>query len=212
MVSPTEAARLALASLAMHKLRSALTLLGLIISVTSLIVVMTLVQGANTYVQEKIANLGTNVFEVAKTPLVMTNFDEMIEALKHKDITRQQWRAVAEGCRTCVEVGAVGSTSGRVRSSTQSLADIQIRGESAEMARITTLDLSVGRWFHHHRRPTGRAGGVAGLRGAGRTLPAGGPAAAERADCRRGVPHHRRGGRNRLGFSARSKTTLSSYR
>ena len=147
MVSPTEAARLALTSLAAHKLRSALTLLGLIISVTSLIVVMTLVQGANTYVQDKIANLGTNVFEVAKTPLVMTNFDEMIEALKHKDITRQQWRAVAEGCRTCVEVGAVGATGGRVRSATQSLADIRIRGESAEMARITTLDLAVGRWF-----------------------------------------------------------------
>ena len=53
MVSPTEAARLALTSLAAHKLRSALTLLGLIISVTSLIVVMTLVQGANTYVQER---------------------------------------------------------------------------------------------------------------------------------------------------------------
>ena len=147
MVNPAEAFRLALASLSSHKLRSVLTLLGLVIAVTSLILVMTLVQGANTYVQQKIANLGTNVFEVSKVPLVLTNFDELMRALRHKDITREDWQAVAAGCTLCRTVGAVASTTGRVRSPTKSLPDVTLRGESPEMATISTLDLVAGRYF-----------------------------------------------------------------
>ena len=51
-----------------HKLRASLTMLGLTMGVATLITVMTLVQGANVYVEQKIANLGTNVFQVARTP------------------------------------------------------------------------------------------------------------------------------------------------
>ncbi len=147
MVNPREAFRLALESLAAHKLRSLLTLLGLIIAVSSLILVMTLIQGANTYVQDKLANLGTDVFEVAKIPLVITNFEEFAEALRHKDITREDWQAVAEACRNCRAVGAIARTSGRVRSGNRSLADIEITGETPNMAWITTLDLASGRYF-----------------------------------------------------------------
>ena len=147
MVSPAEAFRLALASLSSHKLRSVLTLLGLIIAVTSLILVMTLVQGANTYVQDKIANLGTNVFEISKMPLVLTNFDEFMKALRHKDITREDWQAVTAGCALCRMVGAVASTTGRVWSPAKSLPDVTIRGESPEMATISTLDIVAGRYF-----------------------------------------------------------------
>jgi len=53
---------LALDSIRAHKLRAALTVLGLTMGVATLITVMTLVQGANLYVEQKIANLGTNVF------------------------------------------------------------------------------------------------------------------------------------------------------
>lgn len=147
MVSPREAFRQALASLAAHKLRSVLTLLGLVIAVTSLILVMTLIQGANSYVQEKLANLGTHVFEVAKLPLVITNFEEFVEALKNKDITREQWQAVVASCGRCRAVAAVAKTSGRVRSANRSLADIEIRGESAAMGTISTLELASGRYF-----------------------------------------------------------------
>ncbi|MFQ5817895.1 MAG: ABC transporter permease [Terriglobia bacterium] len=140
----------ALAALAARKLRTTLTLLGLIIGVSSLILVMTIIQGANTYVKEKIANLGTNVFEVAKVPLVITNFDEFMKALRNKDLVRADWEAVAAGCREisgCRAVGAVVRTQGRVWSGAQSLVDVEIRGETAEMASITTLDLVAGRYF-----------------------------------------------------------------
>jgi putative ABC transport system permease protein len=147
MVSPAEAFRLALQSLVARKLRSFLTLLGLIIAVTSLILVMTLIQGANTYVQNKLANLGTNVFEISKIPLVITNFEEFAEALKNKDITREDWQAVAQACRNCRAVGAVATTSGHVRSGNRSIADIQIKGQTPNIAAISTLDLAAGRFF-----------------------------------------------------------------
>lgn len=140
----------ALAALAARKLRTLLTLLGLIIGVTSLILVMTIIQGANTYVKEKIANLGTNVFEVSRLPLVLTNFDEFMKALRHKDITREDWQAVATLCPDipgCRAVAAVTRTTGRVWSPTKSLPDVTLSGESPEMATISTLDLVAGRYF-----------------------------------------------------------------
>ena len=57
-----------------HKLRASLTMLGLTMGVATLITVMTIVQGANLYVEQKIANLGTNVFQIARTPFAGDRF------------------------------------------------------------------------------------------------------------------------------------------
>src|SRR6202030_4738707 len=87
-----------------HKLRTMLTMLGLTMGVATLITVMTLVQGANMYVEQKIANLGTNVFQVAKTPFLVTDFNEVIKSLKYKNLYMDDVRAIAEGCPNCQAV------------------------------------------------------------------------------------------------------------
>src|SRR6516225_5377164 len=97
---------LALDSIRAHKLRASLTVLGITMGVATLITVMTLVQGANLYVEQKIANLGTNVFRVAKTPFAVVDFTVAVKALKNKNIDISDHRAVAELCRACQEVGA----------------------------------------------------------------------------------------------------------
>ena len=61
-----EALKLAFASILSHKLRSFLTLLGVIFGVATVIVVVSLVEGFNAYVDEKIANIGTNAFSVQR--------------------------------------------------------------------------------------------------------------------------------------------------
>ena len=66
-----------------HKLRAALTGLGLTMGVATLITVMTLVQGANLYVEQKIANLGANVFRLAKTPFARDDCPELIADARH---------------------------------------------------------------------------------------------------------------------------------
>src|SRR5438874_10220483 len=75
-----------LSALHAHKLRASLTMLGLTMGVATLITVMTIVQGANLYVENKIANLGTNVFQIARTPFAVTDFNIIIKALKYKKI------------------------------------------------------------------------------------------------------------------------------
>ena len=73
----SEVVRTAWTTMVAHKLRSFLALLGLVMGVATLITVMTLVQGANSYVEHKIANLGTRVFQVQKTPAIPTDFNEL---------------------------------------------------------------------------------------------------------------------------------------
>src|ERR1700684_3659376 len=71
-----EAVRIATASLWAHKLRSVLTLLGVVIGVTSVIAVVSIVNGMNRYVAEKVFNLGADVFLINRGPVIITNIDQ----------------------------------------------------------------------------------------------------------------------------------------
>jgi putative ABC transport system permease protein len=135
------------ASLRAHKLRTVLTVIGLTMGVTTLITVMTIVQGANVYVEQKIANLGTNVFQVARTPFAATDFEVVMKALKHKHIEVDDLRAVRETCDQCAAVGASGSTTIRVRYRDEELTDVNVYGHTANMAEIDTRTVVSGRYF-----------------------------------------------------------------
>ena len=101
------------AALRAHKLRTVLTVIGLMMGVATLITVMTIVQGANLYVEQKIANLGTNVFQIARTPFAVTDYGVVIKALRNKRIQMEDLRAVANGCPGCKSVGASASSTVR---------------------------------------------------------------------------------------------------
>ena len=130
-----------------HKLRASLTMLGLTMGVATLITVMTLVQGANLYVEQKIANLGTNVFQIARTPFAVTDFNIIIKALKFKKIDVDDMRAIANGCRACEEVGATASTTVRARYGNKEVPDVSFSGHTANMADIDTRAVELGRYF-----------------------------------------------------------------
>lgn len=130
-----------------HKLRTSLTTLGLTMGVATLITVMTIVQGANLYVESKIANLGTNVFQVARTPFAVTDFDIIIKALKYKKIELDDMRAIHEGCSACEEVGATASASVRARYGDREAPDVNFYGETPTMADIDTRAVQAGRYF-----------------------------------------------------------------
>src|SRR2546426_9011326 len=95
----TENLAIAAASIRAHKLRAALTVLGLTMGVATLITVMTIVQGANLYVEQKVANLGTDVFQIARTPFAVVDFTAVTRALRNKLVTVELMNAVAENCR-----------------------------------------------------------------------------------------------------------------
>ena len=134
-------------ALRVHKLRASLTMLGLTMGVATLITVMTIVQGANLYVEQKIANLGTNVFQIARTPFAVTDFTIIIKALKYRKIELEDMAAIAEGCSACEEVGATASTTVRARSGDKELQDVSLYGQTANMADIDSRAVELGRYF-----------------------------------------------------------------
>ena len=136
-----------LEALNQHKLRAVLTMIGLTMGVATLITVMTLVQGANVYVEQKIARLGTNVFQIAKTPFIVTDFNQVIKSLKYKNIYMDDVRAVAQGCVDCEYVGASVSGTVRLQYRNKELNDISLIGETPNMADIDTRTVNRGRYF-----------------------------------------------------------------
>jgi len=134
-------------ALRQHKLRAVLTVIGLTMGVATLITVMTLVQGANRYVEQKIARLGTNVFQISKTPFVLTDFDAVIKALKFKNVDLDDLHAIAQGCQDCEEVGAAVSGTARIQFRDKELTDVSFIGHTPEMAELDSRTVEKGRYF-----------------------------------------------------------------
>jgi putative ABC transport system permease protein len=147
MVSLRDDLRVAVDALNAHKLRAVLTVLGLTMGVATLMTVMTLVQGANLYVEQKIANLGTNVFRLAKTPFAVVDFTVVVKSLKNKNIDISDYRAVAELCTACEAVGASASGTLSVQYRNKQTDDTAIIGYTPSMIDIDTRTLDLGRYF-----------------------------------------------------------------
>jgi putative ABC transport system permease protein len=144
-----EAIRIAFQSLWANKLRSVLTLLGVVIGVAAVIAVVTFVNGINGYVATKIFNLGADVFIVFKVSPAVTNVDHFLEGEKRKDLTMEDYQAVLEACKHCLNVGAVlRNTSGHVKYAEQSISDTIVQGMTPSMAPIYDTDLSAGRMLN----------------------------------------------------------------
>src|SRR5438105_2634035 len=135
------------AALRANKLRAALTMLGLTMGVATLITVMTLIQGANVYVEQKIANLGTNVFQIARTPFAVTDFNIIIKALKFKKLENDDLKAVEQHCPACDIVGASANTQAHARYGIKEVTDVSLAGETPNMIDIDTRTLERGRFF-----------------------------------------------------------------
>lgn len=141
-----EAVRIATASLWAHKLRSVLTLLGVVIGVTSVIAVVSIVNGLNRYVAEKVFNLGADVFLVSRGPLITTNIDQYEETQKRRKFRLDDYEYVRDTCRSCVAVGAdIDHQNAQVKYGTNYLSNTHVLGWSGEMPQLYDLDLMVGR-------------------------------------------------------------------
>jgi putative ABC transport system permease protein len=142
-----EAFRIALQSLWANKMRTVLTLLGVVIGVASVIAVVTLVNGANVYVATKINTQGADVFTVSKQPGFTTSYKEYLGYQKRKNITLDEYHAVQQGCSACTQVGAMQTTTGKIVFGSQSSSDTSIRGYTSLMPEMQNLNVVEGRDF-----------------------------------------------------------------
>lgn len=142
-----EPVSVALATLRAHKLRSFLTLLGVIIAVTALIAVVAVIKGMDRYIAEQVANLGSNVFYISRMP-VLTDFEAMMKARRrNKKITWQDYEAVREGVTLAQAVGVQADTEADIRYANESLEDVNVRGISASiaMSEMQVVEVAAGR-------------------------------------------------------------------
>jgi putative ABC transport system permease protein len=140
-----EALKLALQSLWANKLRTVLTLLGVVIGVASVIAVVTLVNGAHTFVITKFSNYGADVFTVTKEPTVITNVDDYVKFQRRKNILFDDFKYVQANCTRCAGMGAQQATTGKLVRGTQSITDAQIRGYTWQMPELQNLNITEGR-------------------------------------------------------------------
>jgi putative ABC transport system permease protein len=144
----SEAVKLALQSLWANKMRSILTLLGVVMGVASVIMVVTLVNGANTYVATKLVNHGADVFSVGRFPSgCCFSAEEYFKYQKRKVLIYDDFQTVRDECAECTEVGSSISRATNVSFNGHSSTDTELRGITWTMVDLTNLDVVIGRGF-----------------------------------------------------------------
>jgi putative ABC transport system permease protein len=143
----TEAFKLALQSLWANKLRTILTLLGVVMGVASVIMVITLVNGANTYVSTKLISHGADVFTVQQMPGVIFTAEEYFKYQKRKILRNEDYEAIRDSCTECGEVGVRLDRIGSVVYNGHSSSDTDMRGLTWTMISLDNVDVVLGRGF-----------------------------------------------------------------
>jgi len=143
----TEAFKLALQSLWGNKLRTILTLIGVVMGVASVIMVITLVNGANRYVATKLSGYGADVFTVDRSSSVIFTAEDYFRYQKRKIIRIEDYQAVRDNCAHCAEVGALLSRSTNVVANGKSSNNTEIRGYTWNMVALNNIDVVIGRGF-----------------------------------------------------------------
>jgi len=136
---------MALQALRRNKLRSFLTLLGVIIGVATVVSVVSVISGLNRYVHEKVLLLNPDVLAFTKYGIIR-NRNEFVLARKRKTMTLREARTVERECRTCGAVGAQANHIDAVRLGKRRL-DVQVQGYTSTMQSMMRMDLEAGRFF-----------------------------------------------------------------
>jgi putative ABC transport system permease protein len=141
-----EAISIAVASLRSNKLRSFLTVLGILIGVSSVIAVVAITEGLDRYISDKVLKLGTRSFTVQKMPDIITSREMWLEMQKRKNLELQDVEAVKRVCSDCSEVGAMVATGGSAKWGRTTQKNVRIMGVTENFSRIGTVrELLVGR-------------------------------------------------------------------
>jgi len=141
-----ETLRLALDSLRAHKLRSFLTLLGVILAVTTLVTVMSAIAGLNLYVADRVANLGANVFIVDRFGII-TSMDEFQKAQKRPLITFEDYTRLRESMQTAKAVAAIDDRNVQTRSGDIKMENTDVMGASPNFSDVRNINVASGRFI-----------------------------------------------------------------
>jgi putative ABC transport system permease protein len=147
---------LALDSLRAHKLRTFLTLLGVVLAVTTLVSVMSIVDGLNLYVANKIAYLGANAFVVDRFGII-TNFEDWERAQKRPLLTVDDMDFLSSHLQYAVQIAGEEDKDADIRYGSAIAEDVQVAGVTPNFLDVRDLEVASGRFFteadQNHRSP-----------------------------------------------------------
>ena len=149
-----ESFRIALENLRSHRLRTFLTLLGILISVTTLVSVVSIIQGMDQYISERVSQLGSEVFVISRFGII-TNARQWVQVQKRPELTLEDYDALRRGMGEAAQVGATLWQSGSATYGGQTMRT-SARGVTANMIDIRSESLAAGRYIsdadYSHRR------------------------------------------------------------
>ncbi len=140
-----DALRLAAENLLANPLRTILTLLGIVIGISAIIIVIAVINGLNRYIEQKINNFGRDVFVVSRIGII-TNRQKLLEARKHnRKLRRQDSEALLRRCKSCSRIGSETHANADVKAGSQEILDANIGGVSPEIIEIEPYEIALGR-------------------------------------------------------------------
>ena len=145
-----ETLKLALSAIWAHKLRSALTLLGMIIGVTAVVVVVSVIQGFNAYFDEKVAGIGSQSFSIRRFSFDDFKDIDTIAAAqrRNKNLTLEEFEYLRERTQLIDKLGAkANATRSQIKRGTEIIEDVPVDGATANIVDIDNLDVADGRYF-----------------------------------------------------------------
>jgi len=141
-----EAFRVATGSLRSNKLRTALTLMGIVVGVTAVIAVVTIIKGLDKTVAQTFSSQGSTVFTISKNPQIIKSREEFVKFNKRKDVTHDDAEAITRLCSACWRVGVAGNALETVKYGDQKAENVRIRGvDPTTMFDIDGVTIDAGR-------------------------------------------------------------------
>jgi putative ABC transport system permease protein len=142
-----EATRIALDSLRKNKLRSFLTLLGIILATTTLIAVTSMIHGMNLYISEKVSNMGADGFRVVRMawfgPFDPKKFFEMDK--RNPQLKPEEYEFVKEKAKLLKDAGMMAQRRARVQHKSETMWDVNIQGVTDNIPAINNVQVDIGR-------------------------------------------------------------------
>src|ERR1700716_433530 len=123
-----EAFLVALGSLRQNKMRTALTLVGIVVGVAAVIAVVTIIQGLDNKVATTFSSQGSTVFTISKRPQIIRSREEFVKFNKRKDVTHEDAEAIARLCTACWRVGVAANVRETVKHADQKFENVNVRG------------------------------------------------------------------------------------
>lgn len=155
MLQLIESAKIALSALWANKMRSILTLVGMIIGVATIIAIVSLITGMNQYVAAQIQDLGATTFIVDREGLI-TSEEEWWASRKRKSLGVADLDAITENCKLCEMTAARAITMRKVKHGNRYVNDVYIMGSTARFPYIVDFDIERGYYpteaDNEHRR------------------------------------------------------------